>query len=72
MAQPVVAAQVANWRAHRGWAVIVTRSAMRRRASREPIHAAAPVTGHTKATTAPACMLAARRFHNGGMAMVLR
>ena len=72
MAQQVVAAQVASRRAHRGRAVIVTRSVVRRRASRDPIHAAAPATGQTKATRAPVCMAAARRFHSGGMAMALR
>ena len=71
MAQQVVAAQVVSRRAHRGLAVIVTRSVMRRRASRDPIHAAAPATGQAKATRAPFCMLVARRFHSGGAAMAL-
>jgi len=68
----VVAAQAASCLAHRGRAVIITRSAVRRRASRDPIHAAAPTTGTMKSTIAPLCMFAARRFHSGGMVMVLR
>ena len=72
MAQQVVAAQAASSRAHRGRAAIVTRSVVWRRPSRDPVHAAAPATGDTKATRAPVCMAGARRFHSGGMAMTLR
>jgi hypothetical protein len=71
VAQHVVAAQVARWRAHRGRAVIVTRSFVWWRASRDAIHAAAPATGQAKASRMPLCMLVARRFHSGGMAMAL-
>ena len=72
MAQQVVAVQVASRRAHRGHAAIVTRSVVWRRASRDPIQAAAPTTGVMKSMIVPLCMLLARRFHNGGIAMVLR
>src|SRR5580693_6439571 len=51
MAQIVVAAHGTSSRAHLGRAVIVTWSVTRRRASRDPIHAAAPVTGTAKSST---------------------
>ena len=68
----MVAAQVASSRTHRGRAVTVTWSVVRRRPSRDPIHAAAPATGDAKASRAPLCRARARRFHSGGMAMALR
>ena len=72
MAQIVVAAHGTSSRAHLGQAVTVTWSVTRRRASRDPIQAAAPVTGTAKSSTAPSCRPAARRFHSGGAAMSLR
>jgi hypothetical protein len=72
MAQIAVAAHVTSSRSHRDRAVIMTWSVMRRRASRDPIQAAAPVTGTAKSATIPVCRLAARTFHSGGIAIVLR
>ena len=71
-AQAVVAAQVASWRDQRGRAVPATRSAMPRRPSRDPIHAAAPVTGITRSSSSRFCRVMARRFHIGGSAMISR
>ena len=67
-----MAAHVASRRAQRGRAVMLISSEVWRRASRDPIHAAAPTTGVMKSRIAPLCRLTARRFHKGGMAMVLR
>ena len=64
--------QVTSCAAHRGRAVVVTRSVILRRPSRQPIHAAAPVTGGTKSSSAPCCMVVARRFHMAGSCMLLR
>ena len=50
-----VAAQVASWAAQRGRAVPVTRSAMPRRPSRDPIHAATPATNGPKSMMVCPC-----------------
>jgi hypothetical protein len=71
-AQQLMAAHATSCRAHAGRAVMLTSSAVRRRASLVPIQAAAPTTGVMKSTTAPLCKVAARTFHSGGMAMALR
>ena len=71
-AQAVVAAHVASWRDQRGRAVTPSRSVMSRRPSREPIHAAAPVTGTTRSSSSRFCRVMARRFHIGGSAMISR
>ena len=69
-AQAVVAAQMASWRDQRGRAVTATRSVMRRRPSRDPIHAAAPVAGISRSNSTRFCTVMARRFHIGGSAMI--
>ena len=69
-AQAVVAAQVASWRAQRGRAVPTTRSTMFLRPSREPIHAAAAVTGMVRSSSSRFCSVMARRFHIGGSATI--
>src|SRR2546430_12494565 len=64
-AQAVVAAQMASWRDQRGRAVAATKSGIRRRPSRDPIHAPAPGAGTRRASSSRFCTVLARQFHTG-------